>query len=253
MSTCSLVDENGAAYALGALERHEARQLDEHLALCRTCRETLASDLSAAAALAFAPPLVRPPAHLRARILAAARGEAADRRSWWSRLLPRPVGLAAAAAFATLAFAVSLSWGITLQSRLDSLSRPTPAALASAPSGVDEYGAWSAARAQMRRLAGSPVAPEARGWIYLDLSTDEALLVAYRMPPLEPTKSYQLWLIADGQRSSGGVFNVDEEGYGWLKVRSPRPLASYQRVGITVEPRVGSDGPTGQRVLGGDL
>jgi hypothetical protein len=49
------------------------------------------------------------------------------------------------------------------------------------------------------------------------------------------------------------VFSVDAEGYGWLKVRAPQIFGVYQRAGITIEPRAGSPGPTGARVLGGDL
>jgi anti-sigma-K factor RskA len=74
------------------------------------------------------------------------------------------------------------------------------------------------------------------------------------LPPLAPDRAYQLWLVnKDGQRVSGGVFSVDAEGYGWLKVWTPQPLGVYQRAGITVEPLDGSPGPTGARVLGGDL
>ncbi|RJQ80137.1 MAG: anti-sigma factor [Desulfobacteraceae bacterium] len=32
---------------------------------------------------------------------------------------------------------------------------------------------------------------------------------------------------------------------------SPRPLNSYRTFGITIEPRGGSPGPTGSKVLGG--
>ena len=56
-----------------------------------------------------------------------------------------------------------------------------------------------------------------------------------------------------GQRTSGGVFSVYDEGYGVLKIDAPEPLISYQNVGITIEPAGGSPGPTGERVLGGDL
>jgi anti-sigma-K factor RskA len=105
----------------------------------------------------------------------------------------------------------------------------------------------------MKRLVGAEATPDARGWIYVDPAADSALLVASRLPPLPPDRAYQLWLVRDGQRVSGGVFRVDPEGYGWLKVRAPQALASYTRVGITVEPLGGSPGPTGARVLGGDL
>ena len=60
-------------------------------------------------------------------------------------------------------------------------------------------------------------------------------------------------IIRDGQRASGGVFAVNDEGYGVLEVSSPDPLASYSAFGVTIEPEGGSPGPTGDKVLDGGL
>ena len=105
----------------------------------------------------------------------------------------------------------------------------------------------------MKRLVGSETAPEARGWIYVDPGTADALLVAYKLPPLGPDRAYQLWLVRDGGRDDGGVFQVDTRGFGILRIQAPMPFASYQRVGITEEPASGSPGPTSARVIGGKL
>ncbi len=78
-------------------------------------------------------------------------------------------------------------------------------------------------------------------------------LVVDGLPLLDESQQYQLWLIRDGVRTSGGVFSVYDEGYGLLKIDAPDPLISYQAAGITIEPAGGSPGPTGERVLGGDL
>ena len=60
-------------------------------------------------------------------------------------------------------------------------------------------------------------------------------------------------LVKDGKRSSGGVFSVQDNGYGVLKIDSPLPLIEYQTFGVTIEPFGGSPGPTGKKVLGGSL
>jgi anti-sigma-K factor RskA len=60
-------------------------------------------------------------------------------------------------------------------------------------------------------------------------------------------------LIRDGQRTNGGVFSVNPDGYASLELYSPLPLIQYQAIGITIEPWGGSPGPTGPKVLGGDL
>ncbi|MBM4417442.1 MAG: anti-sigma factor [Chloroflexi bacterium] len=105
----------------------------------------------------------------------------------------------------------------------------------------------------MRDFRSGEVAPFARGWVYLSPESEDGLLVAYQLPQLPDDRGYQLWLVPPDGRISGGLFVVDPEGYGWLKVRAPRALAGYQRIGITIERRGGSPGPTGPRVLRADL
>jgi anti-sigma-K factor RskA len=250
MSTCDEIDDLAPAYVLGNLGAAECGALERHVSACPTCNDRVAEERSVAFALAIAAPQRQPPARLQRRLMAAVRADAAPRReSLWRRLFPAPLPTAVgAAATAALAFAVSLGWGLGLQSRMQSAPPPAPVAAVSSP----EY-EWTIARAQMHRLTGSESAPEARGWIYVDPAVDQALLVAYKLPPLQPGLAYQLWLIHDGQRLSGGLFAVDDEGYGWLKVKSPKAIGVFDRVGVTVEPVQGSDGPTGARVLGGQL
>src|SRR5262245_11973396 len=254
--SCSVVAELAPAYWLGALDPDEVAELQRHIDECPPCREAVEAERGVADALALAVPQRAPPPTLRARLMAAVRDEAAERPARpWRRLFPSPLAAAlGAAAAASLALLVTLGWAFGLQARLDD----APAAAAAAPTPAvasSEYpgGSLLVARAQMRRLVGSDSAPEARGWIYVDPTVDQALLVAYRLPALEPDHAYQLWLIENGQRYSGGLFDVDAEGYGWLKVQAPKPIGSFDGVGITVEPRTGSAGPTGARVLAGKL
>jgi anti-sigma-K factor RskA len=254
--SCSATAELAPAYLLGALEPHEAADFEQHLELCPPCRELVDAERAVAAALALAVPQRTPPARLQANLMAAVRGEPAEPPVRpWRRLFPSALAAAlGAAAAASLALLVTLGWAFGLQSRLNA-----PAAAAAAPAvtvAPQDYpggGDLLVARAQMRRLVGSETAPDARGWIYVDPTVDQALLVAYRLPPLAPDHAYQLWLIQNGQRFSGGLFDVDAEGYGWLKVRAPKPIGVFDGVGITVEPARGSTGPTGARVLAGKL
>jgi anti-sigma-K factor RskA len=78
-------------------------------------------------------------------------------------------------------------------------------------------------------------------------------LVVNGLTKLDPSQQYQIWLIKDGIRTSGGVFSVFGSGYGYLYIRSPEPLGSYTSFGVTIEPKGGSPGPTGDKVLGGNL
>jgi anti-sigma-K factor RskA len=220
--------------------------------------------------IALAAPVVEPPPDLQRRIMQAARSESrapdsiGRRTRRWFEWVPSPAALALAAC-ALIAFGTSTLFNFQLRGELAAQSaeiaqlRRAPPPMAPP---VDEYGAagggipgggLSIAGAQMRRLVGSESAPSARAWLYLSPTESDALLVAYQLPALEGGRVYQTWLVSNGQRVSGGIFRVDGEGYGWLKVRTPESFGAYQRVGITIEPDGGSPGPTGARVLGGDL
>jgi anti-sigma-K factor RskA len=102
-------------------------------------------------------------------------------------------------------------------------------------------------------LIGTETAPQATGLLVVSVDGEHGTLVVDGLAPLSEEQQYQLWLIQDGQRSSGGVFSVSEEGYGSLWISSPEPLSSYSSFGITIEPAGGSPGPTGDKVLGSTL
>jgi anti-sigma-K factor RskA len=89
--------------------------------------------------------------------------------------------------------------------------------------------------------------------LFLSKNGEYGTLMVDHLPPLGQDQQYQLWLIKDGKRTSGGVFSVNLDGYGSLWVTSPEWLANYSALGITIEPTGGSPGPTGAKVLGGNL
>ena len=79
------------------------------------------------------------------------------------------------------------------------------------------------------------------------------ILQASDFPPLAPDMTYQLWLIKDGQRTSGGIFTVSDTGSGTLIFTPPDTLESFDGMGITPEPAGGSTGPTAPPVVTGSL
>ena len=95
---------------------------------------------------------------------------------------------------------------------------------------------------------------QARGILLLKPEEPNAVLIVQDLPPLQRDRAYQLWLAwGDRQRDDGGVFRVDEQGFGLIRITAPRPFTAYQRVGITEEPAGGSPGPTSPRVIGAPL
>lgn len=230
------VRESIPAYALGALDAAEANQVAQHVRGCPACEAELAAFEETAALLALASPQADPPPDLKQRLMsgldaAAASGEA-PRRSltgWLPTLLPLwlPVSL--------VLLVVLAGTNLLLLQRVRGLeARPQSQFVTVA-------------------LSGTESAPAASAVLVIDPDGESAVLFTDALPVLGLDQQYQLWLIADGQRDSGGVFSVEPGGRGTLSVQTPRSLFEYDALGITVEPAGGSPGPTGERVLGGEL
>lgn len=107
----------------------------------------------------------------------------------------------------------------------------------------------------MRALPLNPTdaAPQATGFVLISTDGQDGALVVDGLPPLDEDYEYQLWLIRNGERTSGAIFSTDENNYGGTRIRAPLSLHEYSSVGITIEPAGGSPQPTGERVLGGPL
>jgi anti-sigma-K factor RskA len=232
-----------AALALGALAGDERAAMEAHIAACAACRAAYAEACEVAALLGLAAPEATPPPSLGMRIMAQALGERAVYRR------PRPWRWLAVAA---VLLAV-LGWNVALQLQVQAQAQTITALRAQLTTQEAVVHVLAQGTPLARPLAGDAPAPQAHGTIYIDPDGTTGLLVVRDMPPPPAGKVYQLWLIHDGQRASGGLFSVDERGYGVLVIRAPQPLRTYQAVGVTAEPAGGSAGPTSPRVIGGRL
>ena len=241
MSGNSHVFELLPAYALGCLDPEDYALVTRHLEDCATCRIELETYRATAEELALAVVEDEPSPQLQQQLMArispapALAAPERPRARWWQALVHRlhPVSSAWAAAGLLLIVALLIGnlWLWQQVRQLEADSRP----------------------AAMRTVAlsGTDAAPAASALIVISSDGDHGTLVVEGLPPLGPEQQYQLWLIKDGQRDSGAVFSVDEEGYGSEWVMAPEPLARYSAFGVSIEPAGGSPAPTGARVLGG--
>ena len=236
MNTAHVTDSI-PAFALDCLDPDEREQVARHLAGCPDCQAELRAYQSLVGELSLAVPESTPPRRLRQAILQKAIASPApavkvNQPGPFSRLgqffhAALPVwGLVSLVLVLVLAATNFITWQ-QLQSRpnLDTfhvitLSSPDPAQKATALLVISDAGKFGT-------------------------------LVTDNMKTLDSQQQYQLWLIKDGKRTSGGVFSVNSSGYGWLRVESQTSLLDFQSFGVTIEPKGGSPGPTGTKVLGG--
>lgn len=225
------------AYALGALDDVEAEAIEGHLKGCATCRKELLSYEGVAGNLAYAIPRAEPPAGLKHRVMGeiscATTASDEEKPAWWGRWL-----LAVQQFFAgpiwqpalLLLVVVLIIGNLALWQRLQKTQDAAPF--------------------RTVRLAGTENANEATGVIIISEDGEHGALIVQALPVLGEEQEYQLWLIDNGERTDGGTFSVDEDGYDSHYVSAPQPLGEYDAFGVTIEPAGGSPGPTGPQVLG---
>ncbi len=112
------------------------------------------------------------------------------------------------------------------------------------------FGLWLSPAVPPVSLSPTDMAPEADGELVFERGGRAATLTVRGLPVLPADQQYQLWLVSDGERESGAVFSVNDNGWAETAVEMSRAAAEYERFGITIEPAGGSPGPTGERVLG---
>lgn len=225
------------AHALGSLDADEVRRVEEHLLGCLICRNESDSFRAAAEQVSLAAPVAVPSPALKERLMqrlqsahpAGSPSQPVPTRSFWERLLP-------AWGLASLFLIVALAgFNFILWQRMDQLEFSSPGGMRAAP------------------LSPPDAASPATGFVLVSADGDDGALVVDGLPPLGDEQQYQVWLIRNGQRTSGAVFSTDENHYGGTRIRAPRSLLEYSAVGITIEPTGGSPQPTGTQVLAGPL
>ena len=249
------MDELLPAYALHALGQHERALVEEHIVQCATCRRALSEYQDVAEELLYAAPQTPAPAHLRADLVRRVRNSGkASVRPAAPQAVSRQAGgarrwvYALVAAFLLLLSVANLVWW-----RMASDLRASQAALQEQVEAQRVAMQLLASGGQTAVLRGDQPAPQVVALLTWAPDQTAAVLQVSDLPPAPAGQAYQLWLVRDGQRDSGGLFAPDPQGRGVLVVQAPQPLQSYQAVGVTLEPAGGSPGPTGPRVFGGSL
>jgi anti-sigma-K factor RskA len=232
--------------ALGSLEPGEERHARQHLARCPACQEELAVMEEVVGRVAMALPAADPPPGLEARIMerivrTAAPGgpkrEPAETRARTRVQTAVPFFRHPAVAAIAAALILFLGGGNVVQWVRGAAAARTPVA----PGFITIV------------LKGADPSQKIAGTMVLDADNFGGTLAMRGLPQLDAAHQYQLWLVRDGTRRSGGVFDADSWGYANLLLRVPNDFKDFTSIGISVEPAGGSPAPTGTRVAAGKL
>ena len=200
------IHELSAAYALDALEPEQRAEFEEHLLRCAECRETVSLFQETAAALAFGVEAPAPPPALGRRIVEQARRERPNvvplRPRW---VFPATATVAAVAACAAIAFGV---WTAILDNRLD--ARP------------------------------EVVAPEGTNGSLIVTPAGEGTLLVDDLAAAPPGKTYEAWVIQNGNALPAGTFSAG----GRVAFVLTRTVPDGAVVAVTVERAGGVQEPT---------
>jgi anti-sigma-K factor RskA len=258
-------DELLPAYALGALDGEELREIEEHIATgCAECRRQIQLWQGDLEELAASVEPVEPSAVTRQRILKLTGKNGKELARAQSLRSPRWLALAAA-----LLLTVAV-WAVWQQARLrteaESL-RAERARLAEQVAALDRRLAEAqgdnerlaetlslitAPGAKAVQLAGLGSNPGAVGHTFINYSQKKAIVYAFGLAPLPAGKTYELWWIdAGGRPVPAGTFGVDAKGSARVVVDRVEGAEGIKAWAVTTEPAGGVPQPTGEMVLKG--
>ncbi len=226
-----------ALHALGALDEHDRARVERHLASDPQARAQYDQMRETVTALhnniVSVEPSERPRQRVLARVDAALYSEQPQTKPQAQSSLARVLRvLWPALAVASLVLAVGLgAWGISLRQQLSRAQQ--------------EAALFQASDVQVASLPPNEGTPQnARITFVKSASLNRALLTVNGLPVLPSNRTYQFWLLKDGQPVSAGLLAVAADGTGRINVASAEPINVYQQAGITVEPAGGSATPT---------
>lgn len=249
-------------YALNALSEEEHDLVEKYLAEHPEARQQVQEMNEAAASLPMGVAPVEPSGQIKNKLMARVTADAQARTTAAAQTQPSRRVMRWDSLFRTLSFAaaaIAIIWVVALnfqvlrlRNEIASLNQALVAQSNSLNQVIERLPQSNPSGAITVSLKGTNVQPNAQGQLIADPASQSAVLVVTDLPPLEPGRTYQVWLIADAPVSAG-LLTVDAHGQGVLIITSTDSIGSFQSLGISVEPEGGSPQPTGDIVILSDL
>jgi anti-sigma-K factor RskA len=251
------------AYALHALEPAERAAVEQHIAVCPSCRKLAQASEEAAHMLALCAGPQSPPLRCKRTVLGRIEREEflrkpAPRRAQQGMPLSTWGTMAA-----VLLWAVTGGWGMTLQGKLQQANTEMANMRTAVALQATQTAQMQQSMAQLLSMDnvladGSEICTlkdqraQMAAKCYARPGENDAVIVAKGLPPLEPGKVYQLWLAHDNVQEPLTPF-TPHDGVARVKFAPREPLNRYTTIMITVENAGGSTKPSEETVLVGDF
>lgn len=253
--TCDERRDQILLYTADALDPRERAAVVDHLRTgCPRCAGSLAEAQSVLAQLPLALDPIAPSETVKRRLMKRIEGGARPApklERWLSPLVA--AGLAASLVYGLIAAPASRK-----RSALRTELTRQEERLRSLETAVEQQAETArllrSRESVVAMLAGSEPQPEAWGRILWDREHKTIQFYTGNLKPLEPGRTYELWLITDAQEKiPAGTFDVDAAKRGVLMVRLAQDVGNVVLAAVTDEPAGGLPQPTGAIQLVGKL
>jgi anti-sigma-K factor RskA len=240
-------------YALGALDRNEAREVEEHLKTgCVFCQEMLTENEKILSLIPYSLPSSAPFPRVKDKLFQKIRAtkiidKKAHSPSFWESLQPFWLRLGGAIALALLILLVASN--LSLRNRLSKqdIELTDLREQVTRQSEIMEF--LQNPNVVDITLVGLKPDSKARGRLLWDKQDNKALFHGLNLPKIPSGKVYQLWVIANNTPISMGIFHVDEHGSNIIQVKNIPDPNKVQKFAVTLEPEGGVPQPTGEMYL----
>jgi anti-sigma-K factor RskA len=264
------------SYALSALDGEELREFEAHLKSgCPSCKQQVREFAELTARIPEALPDIAASNDLKDRLMAEINREPSRREvTVFKPRVALPPDQKSVRRIAWLAWACAAAAGIALvisffnisrlndeisgkQSKLEQQQEKLEQQQEKLDQLQNQLRSESAflntPELRVTMLAGTEKSPRSTGKILWNARERKALFYAANLPTIPPGKTYQLWIIAANKPFDAGIFSVDKNGNGFLRVDFLSEADKAQKFAVTLEPAGGVPQPTGEMHLLGSL
>ncbi|MCZ6639032.1 MAG: anti-sigma factor [Candidatus Dadabacteria bacterium] len=241
-------------FALGVLKGYELRQLEEHLgAGCEICEKVLRENELVLSSLAYSlddsplSPQVENKIFDRIEAQETAPAKSSTFSFW--RNIP-PIWLNLGSAIAVVLLIILFMNNMSLRNELSIQKQNLQANLQKETEVMDFI---MDPKVDTIKLASGMSELDCSGKLLWETGSKDAILMVSNIPPIEEGKTYQFWVVENGEPHSMGTFLVGKDGHKMIEINCMPDHGGEMEFYVTLEPEGGMPHPTGATYLVGSL